>query len=95
MKRYYITLFYGYEETENGEVFHAFDATSTDIRETDEIMDVKLARMLDCDVDDGRFNWDMMDIALPESVVRQIREDAIVDAMAELNRKRSFDGLLT
>ena len=76
MNRKKITLNYGYQETEEG-IYHSFEATDPAKPESSHRMGKKLAELLDTTTDDERFNWNLMDIALPESVVREIQDDAI------------------
>ena len=71
-----ISLAYGYQETEEG-IFHAFEANDPSNPPDCDVTAKNLAALLDTTPDDDRFNWNEMDIALPESVVREIQDDAI------------------
>lgn len=78
-----VTLNYGYQETENG-IWHAFEATDpSDHVDTDK-MTHHLAKLLDTTSDDNRFNWSSMDIRLPDSLVRKIKEKGVMEALAKL-----------
>lgn len=82
--KYEIELFYGYEESPYG-IYHAFEAVGMDDDLDSCDMEKELAQALDCiEVEDSgeevvsdRFNYNSMFIALPQSVVDQIKADAI------------------
>lgn len=72
-----ISLAYGYQETEEG-IFHAFEANDPKDPPDCDVTAKNLAELLDTTTEDERFNWNEMDIKLPESVVRKIQNEAIV-----------------
>lgn len=82
--KYEVELYYGYEESTYG-IYHAFEAVGKDDDVDSDEMAKDLAMMLDCvEVNDDdeeeisdRFNCNSMFIALPQSVVDQIKADAI------------------
>lgn len=87
-EKYYVNLNYGYQECEDG-IYHAFIAEDTNnLKEADHIA-VELASLLDTTVDDQRFNWDCMNIEIPESVVKQIQQDAVQKCMT-MHQKFGF-----
>ena len=75
-KKYQINLFYGYEEGECG-IYHAFEAADPDAEINEDAMEKRLAEMLQVEPQDDSFNWNSMYIALPDSVVERIKNDAI------------------
>lgn len=75
--RYQVKLCYGYEENEDGSIFHAFEAIGPDENPIDLGIDKKLSDVLEAG-EDG-FDWDWLFVALPESVVVKIRNDAIAE----------------
>lgn len=78
---YQINLFYGYEEGECG-IYHAFEAADPDAEINEDAMEKRLAEMLQVEPQDDSFNWDSMYIALPDSVVERIKNDAIMQFRA-------------
>lgn len=92
---YKVELYYGYEETDCG-IYHAFEAVGIgDGVDSDEMCN-DLAMSLDCleindyneEVLSERFNCDSMLIALPQSVVDQIKSDAIKEYLE--SQKKEF-----
>lgn len=75
--KYQIKLCYGYEQNEDGDIYHAFEAIGTDESPVALSIGKKLCEMLEADEDN--FDWDWMFISLPESVVSTIRNDAIAE----------------
>lgn len=71
---YPIKLCYGYEQNEDGSIFHAFEAIGPDESPVDMSIDKKLLEVLEADEDN--FDWDWLFVALPDSVVSKIRNDA-------------------
>lgn len=71
-----INLCYGYQETEEG-IFHAFEAHDPSNLPDCDVTAKNLAALLDTTPDDDRFNWNEMDIKLPDSVVRKIQNEAV------------------
>ena len=93
-----ITLNYGYQECEDG-IWHAFEATDPSKNVDDDEIAERLADLLDTTPDDDRFNWDCMDIQIPESVVERIKqkephEMSYADLLTELNRSISADACM-
>lgn len=72
--RYQVKLCYGYEQNEDGSLFHAFEAIGPDESPVDMSIDKKLLDVLEADEDN--FDWDWLFVALPDSVVSKIRSDA-------------------
>lgn len=72
-----IELFYGYVTSENGDVYHAFEALDPerDSAEDDAVVSDRAA-LLDTTSDDPDFNWDSMYIELPASLVKAIQDGA-------------------
>lgn len=93
--KYEIELYYGYEESTYG-IYHAFEAVSKNDKVDSDEMARALAEDLDCiEVNDDneeeisdRFNYNSMFIALPQSVVDQIKADAIKEYRE--NQKTDF-----
>ena len=84
-EKYQVELHYGYQETDCG-IFHSFVAA-----DPEEIVDVisiggKLAESLDTTINDSNFNFDCMNIALPDSVVERIKNDAIREFLERSER---------
>ena len=93
-KNYQVKLCYGYEQNEDGSIFHAFEAISTDESPFEKEVGDSLREVLGADADD--FSWDWMFIALPEQTVRQIRGDALEEitlAMAKTTTAHEQDKL--
>lgn len=93
-KSYQVKLCYGYEQNEDGSIFHAFEAISTNECPVKKAVSDSLRETLEADTDD--FNWDWMFITLPEQTVRQIRGDAIEEitlAMAKMTTAHEQDKL--
>ena len=80
MEQYQIELFYGYEEGECG-IYHAFEAVDP-AAANDEDMQEKLANTLGIETDGPNFNWDIMYIRLPDTVVAKIKADAVKEYLA-------------
>lgn len=76
----YLTLHYGYQEGECG-IYHAFTLTDPDIFVDPDDMGKQLASMLDCSVEDPYFNWDEMDVTVPESFLQKLREETTRNAI--------------
>jgi len=75
---YHLELVYGYVEDDDCGIYHAFEALDPNSKDTDyEEVAKELAEMLDTTPDDSCFNWDVMDIALPDSLVKAIQADAV------------------
>lgn len=74
-KKYQVKLCYGYEQNEDGSIFHAFEAISNEESPVEKAVGDRLRETLEADTDD--FDWDWMFITLPEQTVRQIRGDAL------------------
>lgn len=72
--RYQVKLCYGYEQNEDGSIFHAFEAIGPDESPVDLSIDKKLSDVLEADEDS--FDWDWLFVALPDSIVSKIRSDA-------------------
>lgn len=72
-----IELFYGYVTSEDGSVYHAFEALDPkrDTAEGDAVVS-NLADQLDTTPDDPDFDWDSMCIELPASLVKAIQDGA-------------------
>lgn len=75
--RYQVKLCYGYEQNEDGSIFHAFEAIGPDESPVDLSIGKKLSDVLEADEDS--FDWDWLFVDLPESVVSKIRNDAIAE----------------
>ena len=93
-KHYQVKLCYGYEQNEDGSIFHAFEAISTNESPVEKAVSDSLRETLEADADD--FNWDWMFITLPEQTVRQIRGDALEEitlAMAKATTAHEQDKL--
>lgn len=73
--RYQVKLCYGYEQNEDGSIFHAFEAIGPDESPVDLSIDKKLCDVLEADKDN--FDWDWLFLALPDSIVSKIRSDAV------------------
>lgn len=81
--RYQVKLCYGYEQNEDGSIFHAFEAIGPDESPADMSIDKKLCDVLEADQDN--FDWDWLFLALPDSIVSKIRRDAFEDfAMTQM-----------
>ena len=72
-----IELFYGYVTSENGDVYHAFEALDPerDSAEDDAVVS-DLAALLDTTSDAPDFNGASMYIELPASLVKAIQDGA-------------------
>ena len=81
-KNYQIKLCYGYEQNEDGSIFHAFEAISTDECPVEKEVSKSLRETLEAAEDD--FDWDWMFISLPEQTVRQIRGDALEEITLDM-----------
>ena len=80
-KSYNIELVYGYEDSTCG-IYHSFIALDPEVMEGREQIEEELMEDLDCseeDLEDGTFNYDSMDIALPETLVAKIKADALAE----------------
>ncbi len=75
-----VNLHYGWQETEDG-TYHAFEATDPYDKIDPEAMGKTLAEALDTTPDDPRFNWNSMEIAIPEhlAVCSRLNDQVIVD----------------
>ena len=72
-----IELFYGYVTSENGDVYHAFEALDPERDSAaDDAVVSDLAALLDTTSDAPDFNWDSMYIELPASLVKAIQDGA-------------------
>lgn len=74
-KNYQVGLYYGFQETEDG-TYHAFEATDSE-SVVDDNMAERLAELLDTTVNDDRFDYNLMPVRLPDSLVERIKADAI------------------
>lgn len=72
---YQVKLCYGYEQNEDGSIFHAFEAMGPDESPVDLSIDKKLCDVLEADKDN--FDWDWLFLTLPDSIVSKIRSDAV------------------
>lgn len=93
--RYQVKLCYGYEQNEDGSIFHAFEAIGPDESPVEMSIDKKLCDVLEADEDN--FDWDWLFVALPESIVSKIRSDALEDmmlAMAKASASHEEDKLV-
>lgn len=73
--RYQVKLCYGYEQNEDGSIFHAFEAIGPDESPVDLSIDKKLCEVLEADEDN--FDWDWLFVTLPNNIVSTIRSDAL------------------
>lgn len=83
-QKYQVKLYYGYEEGECG-IFHAFQAVAPGAAVDSDLIAENLAEQLDCtqeDMESGRFNHNSMYVDLPESLVKQIKDDAIKEYLS-------------
>ena len=93
--RYQVKPCYGYEQNEDGSIFHAFEAIGPDESPVDVSIDKKLSDVLEADLDN--FDWDWLFVALPENIVSKIRSDALEDmmlAMAKASASHEEDKLI-
>lgn len=74
---YQVTIHYGYEQNEDGEIYHAVLATDPSKPVNETAVAAELADLLDLMPEDDTFSWGSMDINLPESLVKQIQVDAV------------------
>lgn len=80
-RKYYAELYYGYQETEEG-IFHAFNLEDLDNLPDANHAAAKLAGLLDTTTKDERFNWDCMDVQLPDGLVAHIQQQAVRKAIS-------------
>lgn len=79
---YQVKLCYGYEQNEDGTIFHAFEAIDTDECPSEMAVDKRLLEVLEAEEDD--FDWDWMFIALPEKTVAKIQSEALEEITVAL-----------
>lgn len=92
--RYQVKLCYGYEQNEDGSIFHAFEAIGPDESPVDLAIDKRLLDVLEAEEDD--FDWDWMFIDLPEKTVSEIRSEALEEitlALAKSSASQAEDKL--
>ena len=75
-KNYQVALYYGWQETEDG-TYHAFSAEDPDKLPNKQNIANELAALLDTTPEDQRFNWNSMNIRIPDSVVAKIRAESM------------------
>lgn len=80
--RYQVKLCYGYEQNEDGSIFHAFEAIDANDSPVDLAIDKRLLETLEAEEDD--FDWDWMFIDLPEKTVSRIRSEALEEIILAL-----------
>lgn len=78
-KSYQVQLYYGFQETEDG-IYHAFEATDPEGAPDDKVPE-RLAELLDTTTSDDRFDYNLMPIRLPDSLVDRIRNEAVQEYM--------------
>ncbi len=76
-KRYDVLLYYGYQVTEDGSVYHAIEAVDPKKKISERRMEKLLAEALDTTRCDDSFDYGSMLVRLPDSVVRRIKEDGV------------------
>ena len=92
MEKENIQLYYGYQETEDG-IYHSFSAEDPkNLPDNSNIAD-ELAGLLDTTPEDQRFNWNVMEIRLPDTVVERIRSSGVqmaVESMRPAQPKKVY-----
>ena len=87
-----VELYYGYQECEDG-IYHAFSLEDPKkAPNADNIAD-ELASLLDTTPEDQRFNWNVMEVRLPDTVVEQIRNSGVqmaVESMKPAQPKKVY-----
>ncbi len=84
---YQIKLCYGYEQNEDGSIFHAFEALDPNDNPVEMSVDKNLLDVLEAEEDD--FDWDWLFIALPEKTVARIRSEALEEITLTLAKSNT------
>lgn len=86
---YKICLYYGCE-VHYDDVYHSFVAVHPDNPDDNGDVVKEIKEMLEPISEESTFDYDRMDIRIPDSVVRRIKEDAVREFKDEL-QKRVFE----
>lgn len=85
---YQADLHYGYQRSHDDYgTYHAFELTDPDEKTDEGAMGEHLACLLDTTTEDEDFNFDLMRVNLPESLVEKIKADAVREYKAQQEKE--------
>lgn len=79
---YNIELHFGYEESKYG-ISHEFEVTDPNLPIDANAMEKHLAEMLQCETESDHFNFNCMQLPLPDTVVARIKKAGIEEYLAD------------
>lgn len=83
----HILLHYGYQVMEDGDVYHAFEATDLKSPPKEGEMEIALADALDTTQDDDRYSYGTMEIILPDSIVERIKQEGVREYLSTMEEE--------
>lgn len=85
---YQADLHYGYQRSHDDYgTYHAFELTDPDEKTDESAMGEHLACLLDTTTEDEDFNFDLMRVSLPESLVEKIKAAAVREYKAQQEKE--------
>ena len=81
-----LMLYYGFQECEDG-IYHAFSLEDMKNLPDDSNVADELAGLLDTVPEDERFNWNCMEVQIPDSVIERIWQEATEAAINAMRQK--------
>ena len=83
---YKICLYYGCE-VHYDDVYHSFVAVHPDNSDDDGRVVRELKELLDPISEESTFDYNCLDVKIPDSVVQKIKEDAVLEFKEELQKR--------